>query len=96
MRAMKLSTLTMLLVMGLCGAVSVASAADFPDKYLKLHDKAVTDAAALKQLTAMAEKGDAQAQFCLASLYAQGLSLCAEDTLTEQKITTLSRITRPP
>ena len=81
----------LLLMLSAYGMADMAYAGDLPDAYLQLHDKAATDAAALKQLQAMAGKGDPQAQFCLADLYKPGLARCAVDTLTEQKVSTLKQ-----
>ena len=66
-----------------------AAAADVPDKYTQLHDKAIADAAALKQLQGMAEKGDAWAEYCLAGLYNPGATLCKVDTFADQTVTTV-------
>lgn len=67
----------------------LVQAGDFPDKYLQLHDKAATDAGALKQLQSMADKGDAIAQYCLAGLYNPSATFCKMDTLADQKVTTV-------
>jgi hypothetical protein len=78
----------LLLMLTVCGIVNLARAADIPDKYKQLHDKAATDAAAFKQLQAMANKGDAEAEYCLAGLYNPGESLCKVDVVADDKVTT--------
>lgn len=79
---------TLILLSAFAGAVQ---ADDFPDKYLQLHDKATTDAAAQKQLQGMADKGDAIAQYCLASLYDASDPKCKQDLTAEQKVTTVKQ-----
>lgn len=79
-------------VLGFLLLASVAcgsSAADIPEKYTQLHDKAAADAGALKQLQGMADKGDAWAQYCLAGLYNPEATLCKVDTLADQTVTTV-------
>lgn len=70
-------------------AAGTAYAGDIPDKYTQLHDKAVSDPAAMKQLQALAEKGDSYAQYCFAGLYNPDATECKQDTLAEQKVMTV-------
>jgi hypothetical protein len=94
MKRMSSATGSLLRVLWLGGVSFATVAADIPDKYLQLHDKAATDAAALKQLAAMAEKGDAEAEYCLAGLYNPSATLCKVDTLADQKVTTVKEDTK--
>lgn len=66
-----------------------AYAGDIPDKYLKLHDQAISDPKAFQQLQILATQGDAYAQYCFAGLYNPDATECKQDTLADQKVTTV-------